>query len=55
MLMRVSVGIHGNDVDDDVIRRLKDVHREEQKKYLQYMERKLSIHPTETLILQEQP
>jgi len=47
--------IHGQDVDDDVIRRLKEVHREVQKKYLKYMETKLSIHPTETLILQEQP
>jgi nitrogen fixation/metabolism regulation signal transduction histidine kinase len=47
--------IHGQDVDDDVIRRLKEVHREVQKKYLKYMETKLSIHPTETLILQKQP
>jgi hypothetical protein len=30
--------IHGQDVDDDVIRRLKEVHREVQKKYLKYME-----------------
>jgi len=43
--------IHGNDVDDDVIKRLKEVHREVQRKYLKYMENKLNIDPTDIIIV----